>query len=51
MAFILSAVPSDYIDEGRLQRLHALIAQALAEHGVIHISKEVGVFIAAGGKI
>jgi SAM-dependent methyltransferase len=48
IAFILASVPVHSVDDVKLQALHDLINEELAEQGAVHITKEAGLFIAHG---
>ena len=50
VAFILASVKPESIDERKVETLRALVDQELAQHGVIHITKDSGIFIADGQK-
>jgi len=46
IAYILSTRAGHFLSEERIQTLHTLIEQELAEHGAIHITKSSGIFVA-----
>ncbi len=46
VAFILASVKPESIDEQRVKTLRALVDQELAQYGVVHITKDTGIFIA-----
>lgn len=46
IAFILSRMPRSTVDAEQLQLLRTLIDQELAEHEAIHITQDMGVFLA-----
>ncbi|WP_161975362.1 class I SAM-dependent methyltransferase [Tengunoibacter tsumagoiensis] len=48
VAFILSIRAAESISEAQLAALRAIIDAELSAHGVIHITKESGLFIASG---
>ena len=48
IAFILASVKPESINEQKVQKLRTLIDQELAQHGIVHISKDTGIFIADG---
>ena len=50
VAYILASVKPESIDEQKVKTLRALVDQELAQHGVVHITKDAGVFIADGQK-
>lgn len=46
LAFILASIPSQNIDSSKLQNLQTLINQKLVKDGIVHITKETGLFAA-----
>ncbi|GLV61105.1 hypothetical protein KDH_79220 [Dictyobacter sp. S3.2.2.5] len=50
VAFILSGRAPGSVSEEQLRSLRALLTEELKAHGVIHIAKETGLFIASGVK-
>lgn len=48
VAFILASVKPETINEQRVRTLRMLIDQELVQHGVVHITKDTGIFIADG---
>jgi ubiquinone/menaquinone biosynthesis C-methylase UbiE len=48
VAFILASVKPESIDEQKVKMLRALVDQELAQHGIVHITKDAGIFIADG---
>jgi ubiquinone/menaquinone biosynthesis C-methylase UbiE len=48
VAFILASVKPESINEQRVQILRSLIDRELAQYGVVHITKDTGIFIADG---
>jgi ubiquinone/menaquinone biosynthesis C-methylase UbiE len=48
VAFILASVKPESINEQKIQTLRTLIDQELAQYGVVHITKDTGIFIADG---
>lgn len=50
VAFILSCVKPESIDDHKVKKLRALVEEELAQHGFVHITKDSGLFIANGQK-
>ena len=50
VAFVLASVKPESIDEQKVKTLRALLDQELAQYGVVHITKDAGIFIADGQK-
>ncbi len=48
VAFILASVRPETIDEQKVKMLRTLVEQELARQGVMHITKDTGIFIADG---
>ena len=48
IAFVRSFASSEEVDESKMQALRELIDQELAEHGVVRVTKETGLFVAPG---
>jgi SAM-dependent methyltransferase len=48
VAFILASVKPESIDEQKVEILRTLVDRELAQHGVVHITKDTGIFIADG---
>jgi SAM-dependent methyltransferase len=48
VAFILASVKPESINEQKVKTLRTLIDQELMQHGVVHVAKDMGIFIADG---